>query len=137
MKNVNYKIIQKYHITVKKLTKEPASPQPEKALAENSEPEENPVALPDSENAAGEVKVSVSPIQRPDCLAFGDVVFSDGSKAEWFLDRAGQLGLKQEDKSKPIPEGDIPVFQQKLQKGYLHGSPVRDSGYGERVRQFI
>ena len=26
MKNVNYKIIQKYHITVKKLTKEPASP---------------------------------------------------------------------------------------------------------------
>lgn len=96
--------------------KEPASPQPEKALAENSEPEENPGALPDSENVAGEVKVSVSPIQRPDCLAFGDVVFSDGSKAEWFLDRAGQLGLKQEDKSKPIPEGDIPVFQQKLQE---------------------
>lgn len=65
---------------------------------------------------AGEVRVTVSPIQRPDCLAFGDVVFSDNSKAEWYLDRMGQLGLKQEDKTKPIPEADIPVFQRKLQE---------------------
>ena len=63
----------------------------------------------------GSVSVSLSPIQRPDCIVSGDAVFSDGSKAEWKIDRLGQLSLIPEEGKKP-PQEDMYEFQRKLQE---------------------
>lgn len=41
----------------------------------------------------GKVSVTVNPIQRPGMLATGDVIFSDGERAEWYFDEMGRLGL--------------------------------------------
>ncbi len=62
------------------------------------------------------VKVSVSPIQRPDCIISGDVEFSDGSKAEWRIDRMGQLGLVPADPTMNPSQSDIMEFQRQLQQ---------------------
>lgn len=62
------------------------------------------------------IKVTLSPLQRPDSLAFGDVEFSDGSKAEWRIDRIGQLVLIPSDPQKKPPQDDMPAFERKLSK---------------------
>jgi hypothetical protein len=67
------------------------------------------------DDAGGNVEVTVSPIQRPDSLVSGDVVFSDGTKAEWRIDRMGQLGLIPQDGKTP-PQSDMYTFQRKLQE---------------------
>jgi hypothetical protein len=41
----------------------------------------------------GAVQVTLNPIQRPGMVATGNVVFSDGEKAEWYFDEMGRLGL--------------------------------------------
>ena len=64
---------------------------------------------------APNVKVSVSPIQRPDCIVSGDVVFSDGSSAEWRIDRMGQLGIVPSNPSMNPPQEEIIEFQRQLQ----------------------
>lgn len=66
--------------------------------------------------SAGGVRVSVSPIQRPGTVMSGDVVFSDGGKAEWVLDNAGRLGLNPEKEGYSPPQQDLPEFQNKLRE---------------------
>ena len=70
---------------------------------------------------SGEVSVSVSPIQRPGSMMSGNVVFSDGGRAEWILDNTGRLGLNPETEGDTPPQQDIPVFQQKLQEALGFG----------------
>lgn len=65
---------------------------------------------------SGNVRVTMSPIQRPGTLAGGDVEFSDGGKAEWVLDQQGRLGLIPATKGYNPPPADIPSFQKKLQE---------------------
>lgn len=72
-------------------------------------------AQPENPAQASNIQVSVSPIQRPDCIVSGDVVFSDGTKAEWRIDRMGQLGLIPEAGKTP-PQSDMYPFQLKLQE---------------------
>lgn len=60
------------------------------------------------------IEVTVSPVQRPDALAFGSVTFSDGTKAEWRIDRVGQLVLIPSQEDKKPPQDEIPAFQRKL-----------------------
>ncbi|MEI6351561.1 MAG: hypothetical protein WCP06_10715 [Verrucomicrobiota bacterium] len=43
--------------------------------------------------AGGSVKISMDQIMRPGSLVSGSVVFSDGVKAEWYLDQTGRFGL--------------------------------------------
>lgn len=64
---------------------------------------------------AGSVKVSVSPIQRPGMLAGGDVVFSDGQSAQWFVDQMGRLSLSPATQGYKPSEADIAEFQMQLQ----------------------
>ena len=64
---------------------------------------------------AGSVKVSLSPIQRPGTLAGGDVVFSDGEKAEWFVDQMGRLSLSAQTQGYRPSQSDIIEFQTQLQ----------------------
>lgn len=68
-----------------------------------------------AQSGGGDISVSVSPIQRPDCIVSGDVVFSDGTKAQWRIDRMGQLGLIPEEGKTP-PQSDMYPFQCKLQE---------------------
>lgn len=78
------------------------------------EPKAQGDSFSDSPSEGG-VEVTISKIQRPDCLAFGDVKFSDGSKAEWRIDRLGQLALVPAVEGQKPPQSDMPEFQRKLQ----------------------
>lgn len=68
-----------------------------------------------AQSGAGSVKVSLSPIQRPGTLAGGDVVFSDGEKAEWFVDQMGRLSLSAQTQGYRPSQSDIIEFQTQLQ----------------------
>jgi len=97
-----------------------ASPEyPDEFSAENAgageEFSEPPQGAEPAQGAASSVKVSLSPIQRPDSIVSGDVVFSDGSRAEWRIDRMGQLGLVPEKPGMNPPQEDILEFQRQLQ----------------------
>ncbi len=70
----------------------------------------------EQETQVSNVKVTVSPIQRPDCIISGDVEFSDGSKAEWRIDRMGQLGIIPSNPAMNPPQSDIMEFQRQLQQ---------------------
>ncbi len=94
--------------------------EPDYADADDTEPaaEEGGYGIPaqpENPAQAANIQVSVSPIQRPDCIVSGDVVFSDGTKAEWRIDRMGQLGLIPEAGKTP-PQSDMYPFQLKLQE---------------------
>lgn len=74
-----------------------------------------PEAAQDMELAGG-VTVEVDLINRPGSVISGDVTFSDGIKAKWYLDQMGRLGLDGVDKTyRPAPE-DVQDFQTELQK---------------------
>ena len=80
-------------------------------------PEESQGA-PDAGEPQGEssVKVSLSPIQRPGFFASGDVVFSDGVRAEWAVDQMGRLSLSPSQEGYKPSQQDIIEFQAQLQK---------------------
>ena len=63
----------------------------------------------------GGVSVNVDQIARPGALASGKVTFSDGQKAEWYLDQTGRLGLNPQQKGYRPPTGDIQEFQMALE----------------------
>ena len=110
---------------------EPA-PQPEEPVAQEAGlPDDVPgedEPMPPYENGAeaddvpptddagkGSVKVDFDVITIPGTLASGDVVFSDGKKGKWFLDRMGRLGLGGDlpQGYRPSPE-DAAAFQSDL-----------------------
>lgn len=87
------------------LSTTPLSPEAAKTFAA-----EDPLA------AGGKVSVTVDRIARPGALASGGVIFSDGMKAEWYLDQTGRLGLvPQQAGYKPAP-ADIERFQLALEQ---------------------
>lgn len=66
--------------------------------------------------ATGGVSVSVAKLARPGAIVSGQVTFSDGQQAEWYLDQTGRLGVvpKQEG-YKPAP-ADVQQFQLALER---------------------
>lgn len=86
----------------------PAEPEPKKAVEEKKPPAE--AALP------GGVSVTVDQIARPGAVVSGKVTFSDGQKAEWYLDQMGRLGvIPGQQGYKPSP-ADVQEFQIALQE---------------------
>ena len=76
-----------------------------------------PAQRPAEEPAAGTsgVSMTVDQIARPGALASGSVTFSDGNKADWYLDQLGRLGVVPKQKDyKPSP-ADVQEFQAALQ----------------------
>ncbi len=97
------------------------SPEPEEARRPDQvpggvEPAADRPAEGTAPDSPGGVRVSVSPIQRPGTVMSGDVVFSDGGRAEWVLDSAGRLGLNPETEGYSPPQQDLPEFQNKLRE---------------------
>ncbi len=92
----------------------PKEPEPEaweepaSALAETEiEPENEPGA---------EVTLTADQIAIPGALISGKVTFSDGQTATWYLDQFGRLGLGGAPQGYQPPKGDIPKFQQQLDR---------------------
>lgn len=66
--------------------------------------------------SGGSVSVSVDTLARPGAMVSGSVVFSDGNRAEWYLDQMGRLGMKAESPGYRPPQSDVMEFQQALER---------------------
>jgi hypothetical protein len=79
--------------------------------------EENNAAPPlaPAPGAPGGVSVTVDKIARPGAVVSGKVTFSDGQKADWYLDQSNRLGvIPSQPGYKPSP-ADVQQFQVALQ----------------------
>ena len=66
--------------------------------------------------AGGKVAVTVDQITKPGTAISGQVAFSDGQTADWYLDQTGRLGVVPKQVGyKPTPE-DVKDFQFALQQ---------------------
>jgi len=66
-------------------------------------------AAPSTKPAA--VSLTVDQVARPGALISGKVTFSDGIKAEWYLDQVGQLGLVPQQTGYRPSAADLQQFQ--------------------------
>ena len=96
----------------------PKDPEPPKAsplIADPKKPAEDKKLSPETAKAGG-VSVSVDQITRPGSVVSGKVTFSDGQKADWYLDQMGRLGVVPAKQGyKPSP-ADVQDFQMALQQ---------------------
>ena len=74
-----------------------------------------PEAAPTQPSPAGKVSVSVDQLARPGAVVSGKVTFSDGQKADWYLDQTGRLGLATQQAGYRPPPGDVQQFQAALE----------------------
>jgi hypothetical protein len=89
----------------------PGASEAAKPMAEPS------VSSPSSADETGKTGVSVvvDKLARPGAIVSGRVTFSDGQKAEWYLDQAGRLGLAPEVKGYRPSAADVQDFQMALE----------------------
>jgi hypothetical protein len=63
----------------------------------------------------GNVSVNVDRLARPGALVSGNVTFSDGNSAQWYLDQTGRLGLVPKQQGYRPSQPDLLTFQAQLQ----------------------
>ena len=81
-------------------------------VAPNTEaPADEPAEIP----ASGGVSLSVDQLARPGTVVSGKVTFSDGNRAEWYLDQSGRLGLAPEKQGYRPQASDVQQFQAALE----------------------
>ena len=96
--------------------------QPEVAAAEEAPAEAAAPAAPTAQGA-GVVTVEVDTIAQPHAMVSGLVTFSDGEKADWYIDHQGRPGMAARTPGyRPTPQ-DITDFQVKLD------AALRQAGY--------
>ena len=66
--------------------------------------------------ATGGVSVTVAEIARPGALVSGQVTFSDGQQAEWYLDQTGRLGVLPKQQGYKPTAADVQQFQMTLER---------------------
>ena len=84
-----------------------------------------PIALADdsvSTRKEGGVTVEVDKVIRPGASVSGSVTFTDGKKAEWYMDQFGQLGIVPPEEGYKPSEEDVQAFQMEL-RNVLQRSP--------------
>ncbi len=74
-----------------------------------------PLKTEEPEAAPGGVSVSVDHLARPGAVVSGKVTFSDGNRAEWYLDQTGRLGLVAQQPGYRPPAADVQQFQMALE----------------------
>jgi hypothetical protein len=100
---------------------EPPAP-PAVAPASNTDgpadlPAEEPADVgPDAPLGGGSVSLTVDQLARPGAMVSGKVTFSDGKKADWYMDQYGRLGLVGPQPGYRPPSSDIPEFQAALDR---------------------
>jgi hypothetical protein len=62
----------------------------------------------------GGVSVSVDTLARPGAVVSGKVTFSDGHRADWYIDQSGRLALASPQAGYRPPASDIQEFQAAL-----------------------
>lgn len=67
-------------------------------------------------DAAGQVSVSVDKIARPGTMVSGNVTFSDGGNADWYLDQTGRLGVVPKVQGYKPTQADVQQFQAALER---------------------
>jgi hypothetical protein len=96
----------------------PKDPEPPKTVTppapEIKKPVEEKTPPADAGRVPG-VSVSVDQIARPGTIVSGKVTFSDGQKAEWYLDQSGRLGVVPAQQGYKPPAADVQQFQLLLQ----------------------
>ena len=96
--------------------------QPEVAAVEEAPAEAAAPAAPTAQGA-GVVTVEVDTIAQPHAMVSGHVTFSDGEKADWYIDHQGRPGMAARTPGyRPTPQ-DINDFQVKLD------AALRQAGY--------
>ena len=63
----------------------------------------------------GGVKLSVDALARPGTVVSGKVTFSDGQKADWYLDQMGRMGVVPAQPGYKPSQPDVMGFQEQLQ----------------------
>lgn len=81
---------------------------------EKEEVEEDDFAA-DNPFGGGKVSVEVDRLVRPGAVVSGSATFSDGEKAQWYVDQFGRLGLAPVKKGYQPTQEDMMTFQQELQ----------------------
>jgi hypothetical protein len=100
-----------------KLTpKDPEPPKIEKPPALEAKKPAEPIKSPADTAKTGGVSVGVDQIARPGAIASGKVTFSDGQKADWYLDQTGRLGVVPAQQGYKPPAADVQQFQIALQE---------------------
>ena len=61
------------------------------------------------------VSVTVDSLTKPGSLVSGQVTFSDGNTAEWYLDQMGRLGLAPKTEGYRPSPADVQAFQAALE----------------------
>ncbi len=87
----------------------PKNPEPALAPKLTEEKKSTPAAV-------GKVSVVVDQIARPGAVVSGKVTFSDGQKADWYLDQTGRLGVVPSQQGYKPPASDVQQFQAALQE---------------------
>jgi hypothetical protein len=75
-----------------------------------SKPAGDPLPEAAPQPAAG-VSVTVDQLARPGAMVSGKVTFSDGNKADWYIDQTGRLGLSPQLAGYRPSPGDLQQFQ--------------------------
>jgi hypothetical protein len=91
------------------------SPVPGQVLPDADEDQEPAEPSPAPPGATGKVSVTVDNVTRPGALASGNVTFSDGQSAMWYLDQMGRLGLGPKQQGYKPTAADLQAFQQALE----------------------
>ena len=65
--------------------------------------------------AAGNVSITVAKLARPGTLVSGNVTFSDGITAEWYLDQTGRMGVIPKQQGYKPSAADLQQFQMALE----------------------
>jgi len=66
---------------------------------------------PAAEDSVSGVSVSVDQLARPGAVVSGKVTFTDGKKADWYIDQTGRLGLTPQEAGYRPPAADVQQFQ--------------------------
>lgn len=89
---------------------------PTPAATEPDQDKDDADDTPQLPPGAGKVSVSVDTVAMPGAALSGQVTFSDGQKAQWYLDQYGRLGIAPANKGYRPPPADIQAFQMRLQQ---------------------
>jgi hypothetical protein len=98
-----------------KATAPAAGPLPPGPGAAEPFPEEFPTAQEPAPGGVGQVSVSVDQLARAGTMVSGNVTFSDGQTAGWYLDQMGRLGIVPKQANYRPSESDVQRFQMELQ----------------------
>ncbi len=87
-----------------------------KSTRSSSPPAASLTSSPDAPaTATGSVSLVVDQLARPGAVVSGKVTFTDGNRADWYIDQTGRLGLVPQQTGYRPPAADLQQFQSALE----------------------